>query len=406
MLAFCALNFIHWRLVYLGASSRRVPLMPKILYLITEDWFFVSHFLPMARTARAAGFDVVVATRVNKHGLRIAAEGFEIVPIDVDRWGFGAFESLRYIARAFKLVRDRKPDIVHCIALKPVVLGGIGAKLAGAKGLVLAPTGLGQLWTGHGLADRLVRGAVRVVVGTFLRGPRTRYLFENDDDPGEFRFGRNDSQVTIVGGAGVDPLDFPMLPQPPAPPVKIAVVARIIAPKGIAEAVEATRRARALGAAVELNLFGDADASDPRSVAQATLRQWSSEPGIQWHGSTTDVARVWREHHIALFLSYYREGVPRTLIEAAASGRPIVTTDMPGCRDVVRHRKEGFLVPAGDVEAAARALVELAGNTALRARLGAAANARFRERFTEQAVTRTVGELYRSLAPYATPGIK
>jgi glycosyltransferase involved in cell wall biosynthesis len=375
--------------------------MPKILYLITEDWFFVSHFLPMAGAARAAGLKVVIATRVNKHADRLAEEGFEVVQIDVDRWSFGALDSLRYIIRAFKLVRDLDPEIVHCIALKPVTLGGLGAKLARANGLVLAPTGLGELWTGKGLSVRLVREAVRRVIGSFLRGPRTRYLFENEDDPGEFHLGADDSRVRVVGGAGVDPFEFPMLPEPPSPPVKIAVVSRMIAPKGIAEAVEATRRARAVGAPVELDLFGEADASDPRSIPEATLRQWSAEPGMRWHGRTSDISRVWREHHIALFLSYYREGLPRTLVEAAASGRPIVTTDMPGCRDVVRHGIEGFLVGVGDVDAAARAIVELAGNTALRARLGVAANARFRERFTEQDVTRTVGALYRSLARVA-----
>jgi glycosyltransferase involved in cell wall biosynthesis len=244
---------------------------------------------------------------------------------------------------------------------------------------------------------RVLRKAVRVIIGSVLRGSRTRYLFENRDDPGEFGLPANDPAVTIVGGAGVDPDDFPVLPEPPSPPVKVAVVARLIAPKGIAEAVAATKRARSLGAAVELDLYGETDAADRRAIAPALLRQWSSEPGIAWHGGTSDVARVWRDHHVALFLSY-REGLPRSLVEAAASGRAIVATDVPGCREVVRHRMEGILVPLGDVKAAARALLELASDAALRARLGAAAQARFRERFTEQAVRQTVRTLYESLA--------
>jgi glycosyltransferase involved in cell wall biosynthesis len=315
----------------------------------------------------------------------------------VKRWSFGALDSLRYIRRAAELIRVRQPDIVHCIALKPVTLGGLGAKLAGAKALVLAPTGLGELWSGKSPGTRLAREAVRRIVGSLLRGPRTRYLFENADDPGEFGLALHGPQVSLVPGAGVDPRHFPMLPQPPAPPVKIAVVARMIAPKGIAEAVEATRRARALGGALELDLYGEADPSDPRAIPQATLRAWSREPGIRWQGSTNDVPGVWRDHHIALFLSSYREGLPRTLVEAAASGRPIVTTDMPGCRDVVRDGTEGFLVAPGDVEAAARALVRLASSPSLRAQLGAAAHTRFQKQMTEQAVMQTVGALYRSL---------
>ena len=128
------------------------------------------------------------------------------------------------------------------------------------------------------------------------------------------------------------------------------------------------------------------------------MRRWSSEPGIAWHGRTEDVARVWREHHVAMLLSYYREGLPRTLLEAAAAGRPIITTDAPGCRELVRHRQEGLLVPLRDVEAAARALTELAGDPALRQRLGMAASARVKNAFTEEAIRQAVGGLYRALA--------
>lgn len=371
--------------------------MPKLLYLITEDWFFVSHFLPMARAARDAGFDVVVATRLDVQAERIAAEGFRVIAFDQTRKSLGPFEALRNFVQAFSIIRAEQPDIVHCIALRPVVLGGMAAKFARVHGLVLAPTGLGYLWISTGLVARAVRAAVRVVIGSWLNGACTRFLFENTDDPAEFGLDPARRNVTIVGGAGVAAADFPFVPEPAAPPVKIAVVARMIEAKGIAEAVAATRRARALGAPVELHLFGEPDPVNRRSIPEATLRQWSAEPGIQWYGQTADVARVWREHHIALFLSYYREGVPRTLIELAAAGRPIVTTDMPGCRDVVRDNKEGLIVPPRDVDAAAVAIVRLAGDPALRTRLGTAAHARFQERFTEEKVKVLVTNLYRSL---------
>ena len=135
-------------------------------------------------------------------------------------------------------------------------------------------------------------------------------------------------------------------------------------------------------------------AANEQGCGEADLRRWSREPGIRWHGPTADVADVWRTHHLAMLLTWYREGVPRGLIEAAASGRPIVTTDSPGCRDLVRDRQEGMLVPLRDVEAAARALVELAGDPILRARLGRAAHARFSGQFTEGEVRRRVGSVY------------
>jgi glycosyltransferase involved in cell wall biosynthesis len=371
--------------------------MPKILYLVTEDWFFVSHFLPMARAARSCGLEVVVATNVSAAAERIVAEGIRLIALDVDRGSLGMFAGLRDIGRALRIIQAERPDIVHCIALRPVVLGGLAVKCAGARALVLAPTGLGWLWVGQGAAARVGRAVVRTVIAWWLRGPKTRYVFENHDDPTEFGLDPNAADVAIVGGAGVDPKDYPNVAEPAAPPLRVAVVARMIAPKGIAEAVAATRRARALGAAVELDLYGTPDEANRDSIPEATLRAWSAEPGIHWHGRSNEVARVWREHHAALYLSYYREGVPRSLIEAAAAGRPIVTTDMPGCREVVRDGREGFLVPPGDTEAAARALVKLAADPVLRAQMGAAANARFRERYTEEAVREIIAGLYRSL---------
>jgi glycosyltransferase involved in cell wall biosynthesis len=377
--------------------------MSKLLYLITEDWFFVSHFLPMARAARAAGFEVVVATRVRQHGERIAAEGCRVVALENERRSFGPFEALRGFFRIARIVREERPDIVHCIALRMVVLGGLAARWGGARNLVLAPTGLGHLWINEGLRERLARALSRIVVGRWLRRPGTRYLFENTDDPREFGLGPTDA-VTIVPGAGVSPDEFPPSPEPAAPPMRVAVVARMIWPKGVAEAVAAVKRACALGADVELDLYGEPDLSNRRTCTEAELRALA-EPGIRWHGRSSDIARVWREHHVAMLLTWYREGVPRSLIEAAAAGRPIVTTDVPGCRDLVRDGVEGFVVAPHDVEGAARALVRLAGDAALRARLGAAAHARFQERFTEEAVQRTVAELYASFGvDKARPG--
>src|SRR5262249_14248970 len=192
------------------------------------------------------------------------------------------------------------------------------------------------------------------------------------------------------------PAQVPRMPEPSAPPVKVAVIGRMLIPKGIAETVEAVRRARAQGAAIELNLYGEPDPSNRRSVSEEQLHRWAAEPGIAWHGPIDDVARVWRENHVAMLLSY-REGLPKALVEASAAGRPIIATDVTGCREVVRDGIEGLLVPRGDVDAAARALVRLAGDAALRARLGAAAHARFVERLTEAAVSRAMRGVYATL---------
>jgi glycosyltransferase involved in cell wall biosynthesis len=171
----------------------------------------------------------------------------------------------------------------------------------------------------------------------------------------------------------------------------------MIEAKGISDAVVAVRRARELGAPVELDLYGVPDPSNRRSCTEEELRRWSAEPGINWNGATDDIPAVWRTHHVAMLLTWYREGVPRALIEAAASGRPILTTNAQGLRDLVRHGREGILVGLRDVEAAAHALVELSQDADLRARLGQAAHARFQERFTEAEVRRAVASVYAGL---------
>jgi len=367
--------------------------MAKLLFFHSEDWAFCRHFLPMARAAQAAGFEVAVAVRVRHDADSLVAAGCRVISLEAERRSLGPLEILRSFLRMVRIVRTERPDVVHCIALRTVVLGGLAARLAGAPRLVLAPTGLGHLWIENGPIERLARPLARFLSGRVLRGRSTRYLFENREDPREFGLDPAGGNVTIVGGAGVDPARVPVTPEPPAPPVKVAVVGRMLVPKGIAETVEAVRRARAQGAPIELNLYGEPDPSNRRSYSEGQLRRWAAEPGIAWHGPTDDVARVWRENHVAMLLSY-REGLPKALVEAAAAGRPIVASDVTGCREVVRDGVEGLLVPLGDIDAAARALVRLAGDAALRARLGAAAHARFHERFTEEAVVRTMTEFY------------
>jgi hypothetical protein len=176
--------------------------MPKILYLVTEDWFFVSHFLPMAQVARDCGFEVVIATRVGDAGKRLAAEGFRVIPVSGERGSLSLLRGMRDFRQAFAIVRAERPSIVHCISLRPVVIGGLAAKLAGARQIILAPTGLGNLWVDRGLAVGFIRAIARWVVGSWIRGPRTHYLFENRADPRAFDLDPDGSEVTIVAGAG------------------------------------------------------------------------------------------------------------------------------------------------------------------------------------------------------------
>jgi glycosyltransferase involved in cell wall biosynthesis len=375
----------------------RAPVRPKLVYLVTEDWFFASHFLGFARAAYAAGCEPIVVARVRAHRAAIEATGARVIPVEADRRATGPAALMSTIARYRGILRDESPAIVHCIALKPVMLGGLAARLASVPAMVLAPTGLGYLWVNDGLKAKLGRAAVRSAVAA-LNGPRTRFLFENRDDPAVFGLDPDDAgKVTIVSGAGVAPDDYPVQPLPTPGPLRVAVVARMLRSKGIEEAVEAVRLARADGAEVTLDLWGEPDADNPGAVSRENLERWSREPGIAWRGRSDRVQDVWRHADVAMLLSHGGEGLPRTLVEAAASGRPIVTTDVPGCRDVVTDGVEGRRVPPRDAPAAARALVDLAAAPDLRERMGRAARARFERDMTAAAVNGRVEQLYRSL---------
>ncbi len=203
--------------------------------------------------------------------------------------------------------------------------------------------------------------------------------------------------MTIVGGVGIDSSLYAPKPLPPQPPLRVALVARMLWSKGVDIAVEAVRLARRDGADVELSLYGAPDPGNRRAISEATLREWSGEE-VVWHGATRDVASVWAAHHVACLPSRGGEGLPRSLLEAASCGRACLTTDVPGCRALVRDGTEGLLVPPDDARALAVALTKLAADPALVARMGEAARARIESGgFTEAAVTDATCRLWRDL---------
>ncbi|MEE1610534.1 glycosyltransferase family 4 protein [Microvirga sp. CF3016] len=368
----------------------------KLVFVITEDWFFASHFLPMARAARELGLDVTVVTRVRSHREVIEATGAKVIPLEAERRSLNPITAGLKTGDLAAILRSEKADLVHCIALRGILTGGFAASMVGVKRRIYALTGLGFLGARTDRVARLAQKAVRLLVRGLETG-QTRYVFENTDDPKLLGLDPAGERVTILGGAGIDPDRLQPAPLPPRPPLKVAVVARMLWSKGVDVAVEAVRQARAQGASVELSLYGAPDPSNPKAIPEETLKAWSAEPGISWHGTTRDVAAVWREHHVACLPSRGGEGLPRTLLEAAACGRAIVTTDVPGCRTLVRDGVEGRLVPADDAASLADVLVALSKQPDEVARMGEAARARVLNGFTERDVIESVKQLYRSM---------
>lgn len=371
---------------------------PKLLFVATEDWFFASHFLPMARAAREIGLDVAVIARERNHRRVIEATGARLIALEAERRSLDPRALFKQVAALKRIIAAEKPDVLHCIALKPIALAGLAGKLAGVERRVYALTGLGFLGAKQGGLAALVRFAAVTWLRGAIDGRQVRFLFENPDDPVTLGLDPQDAgKVAIVGGAGVDPLILMPAPMPSAPPLKVAIVARMLWSKGVDLAVEAVRLARAEGAKVTLTIHGAPDPSNPKAIPEATLKEWAARPGISWAGPTRDIEAVWKAHHLCILPSRGGEGLPRTILEAAACGRPILTTDVPGCRSFVREGQDGMVVPSDDAAALAKALLVFARAPGLTERMGANARARLLDGHTERDVMNAVKALYRSL---------
>ena len=369
---------------------------PKLLFLVTEDWYFCSHRLPVARAARDAGFAVAVATRVRDHGEQIRAEGFALNPLRWKRRGDGLFGHLRALGEIVLLYRRERPDIVYHVALKPVLFGGLAARLLFFRrpAVVSAVMGLGIEFTGSGA------GWKRRALGWALRfaSGRGRIIVQNPENRGALAgFGIDPRRISLIPGSGVDTEQFMGLPEPTETPLAAALVSRMLRSKGVLDAVAVVRKLRAEGQAVELILAGAADPDSRDSLSDAELAALAAEPGIDWLGYVGDVRAVWARAAIALLPSSYGEGVPKALLEAASCGRPIVASDMPGCREIVVPGETGLLVPAGDVAALAEAIAALAADAALRRRMGEAGRRRVVAGFAEGGIAQQTVALLRSM---------
>jgi glycosyltransferase involved in cell wall biosynthesis len=372
--------------------------MPKILYLVTEDWYFCSHRLPIARAARDAGFEVVVVTRVREHGHRIEAERFRLVPLEQRRGALSPISDLLMLVRLIRIYLRERPDLVHHVALKPVLYGTFAARLAGVHRVVNAMGGLGYLF---GVQSRRARWLGMLVRGTLRalhRSRRTHVIVQNPEDEALFRgtLGVSPQSVRLIRGSGVDIERFSPVPAPKGP-VTVALVSRMLWAKGVAEFVEAARCLRDRKVEVRMVLVGAPDLENPGTVPEAKLHAWGAEGVIEWWGRRDDVETVWAASHLCVLPSYYREGVPKALLEAAACGRPIITTDTPGCREIVRDGENGILVPPRDAAALADAIERLVRDPLLRARMGARGRRRVEEEFSEERVVEQTLALYRSL---------
>lgn len=343
----------------------------KILYLVTEDWYFWTHRLPLALAMRDAGFEVYVMTRYGKYAEKMRELGLQVVPWQVSRTHRNPLSDLFATVEIARVYRRLRPTIVHHVALKPVALGGLVASLFRIPS-VNAINGLGHAFCSETATMWAVRMLILSWCRIVLRQSKAAVIFQNTADRDLF-VGRSiitPDKAKVIRGAGVDLKLFRPTPKQATRPV-VLLASRLVWEKGIREFVDAAKNLQSHGVSARFVLAGRIDREAATSVPEWQVREWMNSGTVEWLGHREDMSQLLTDATVVVLPSY-REGMPKVLLEAAACGCPIVTTDCPGCRDVVHHGVNGLLVAPRDSHALAEAIAILLGNADLCRKMGAA----------------------------------
>lgn len=369
----------------------------KILYLVSEDWFFVMHRLPMARAAKNAGYEVHVATRVGNCADQITDEGFTLHRMQWRRGSMNPLRLLSAIARTRRLYRRIQPDLVHHVAFFPILVGSIAA-LALPIRVLNAFTGLGFTFTSPTAKARLLRLLMADLLGWLLKQSNRGVLLENPDDAAVIvRLGVPRERITVIAGSGVDVDSFTPLPEPADSIGTVAFAGRLLDQKGVRTLVRAHEILNGRGLSIRLLLAGAPDPLNPTSIPEHLLDEWRKISNLVMLGHVDDVRSVWRQAHIAVLASRGGEGIPMSLMEAAACGRPLVATDVPGCREIARPGVNALLVPPDDPGALANAIETLIKDPGMRLRFGRAGRQLVVGEFSSERIAQEIVALYARL---------
>lgn len=374
----------------------------KVMLFANSDWYLYNFRRSLAHALRDAGFELLLVSPPGPYGQELRQLGFTWLPAPMERRSLNPLRELGLLLWLRRLVRRERVDLLHGFTIKCAVYGSIAARLAGVRARVNAVAGMGYVFTSNDLKARTLRPIVRNLMRMALDGDGARLILQNPDDVALFEQAGlvEPARVRLIRGSGVDCSRFVPAPLRVAQDGRLRVVlaARLLRDKGINEYVEAARLLRAQGRAIDFLLAGDPDPGNPAAIPEAAVRAWVQEGVIDWLGHVSDMPGLFRSVD-AVVLPSYREGLPKGLIEAGACALPLVTTDVPGCREVVTDGVDGLLVPPRDAKALAHAIGRLHDDASLRERLGAAARRKVLDEFDERMViARTIG-VYRELLP-------
>ena len=369
----------------------------RLLFVVTEDWYFCSHRLPLATAAINAGFDVAIATRITDHAEIIQKAGLKIYPWNVSRGSTNIFTELKALFRLLRIFWEVKPDLVHQVALKPVLYGSFIAKLVGPRKIVNALGGMGFVFSNGEKKTRVLRTMILLAFKWLVSSKDGVLILQNPEDCTLMinEAGIDRERIRLIRGAGVNTQEFDVGEEPIG--VSLVILpARMLWDKGVGEFVEAATILKAEGVTARFGLVGDIDECNPAAISRGQLQEWTDAGDVEWFGRRNDMPEIFRQANIVCLPSY-REGLPKVLLEAAACGRAIVATDVPGCREIVEDGKNGLLVPARDSSALAEAVKKLILNPGMRREMGKYGRAMVVNAFSEERVVNETLDVYKKL---------
>jgi glycosyltransferase involved in cell wall biosynthesis len=371
----------------------------KVIFFANTDWYLYNFRLPLAKYLRAQKFDVVMLSPDGPYGALLEQEGFRWLPLEMDRRSLNPARELALIRRISAIYANEKPDIVHHFTIKCVVYGSLIARWHGIPKRINAVTGLGHVFSDSGVRARVLRPLVRSLMRVALKGRGSRLIVQNGDDLAAFVSGGivAAQETHVIRGSGVDTERFqPVMLEHERPFTRVLLASRLLWDKGIHEYIDAARRVQTRDVPVKFFLAGTPDTGNPASVPISQVDEWHRTGLVTYLGHIDDMPQLLKGMDVVVLPSY-REGTPKTLLEAAACALPIITTDVPGCREVVKDGVNGLLVPARDSDALAAAICKLCADPDARRRMGIAGREKVLQDFAQERVLEETFAVYRQL---------
>lgn len=376
-------------------------MIKKIVYFTASTTAFLTHRLNLAQEAQKKGFQVHLICDASKNIRQLQKMGIHVHHLKyMRRGGLNIFQDFLLIHEIYKLYKELTPDLIHQVAQKPVLYGTIAAQLARVKAIVNALGGMGYMFTSSSLKATILKKIVTLLWKLLLKKNHQKLILQNPTDFNIFKNILPESQLRLIAGAGINLNDFPYTPEPEGP-IKVLMVSRLLWDKGVAEYIQAATLLKTSYPDVHFQIAGDIDPENPNSLTSKDLENTLANTAIECLGPREDIAYLYQNAHIAVLPSY-REGLPKSLLEACATGRPIVTTDVPGCRDVVKNNKNGFVVSVGNANLLAESIEKLILDRNMRERFGKHGRARAESEFSDHAIVKKTFDVYKEVLKTTT----